>query len=503
MASSANNQKGTFQGPPNNHNKKSWAQAVSGGATKTSSISHRPTPMPDDGSGQPLSSAAQPVQNFDHFLNNLGRPFIKGSVPNSLLIDITNVEDSKKKLFLSEFQEFCDGQTHLWSVRDHFRRDYDRCYAEVVVSPSMYHKFLSKSFFSLVSFTEPFIIYPSLSPSDDILKISLTGLPDQYGRLHGGMEQLTADMSTNLTAFGTLLDCGFVTGASGVYSGNGYAVLSVNSTSVSKNTLSHKINWSYLPLDYSKTSNEFLSTSDAVSVLATWAQMPPYCRYCHASEHSLKDCQWRLKSIVCNLCHETGHIRKDCGRRNNSNTDQTKKRKTSKKSKVAIEIQPPTGTLPTPTSSPTAVTPSNPTSVVASTDIDSSNNTRSAIAIEDTVDPAAHSTSEPSDSTKTSIMHTDNSNSTETINTSTRLRSRFDTQNTIPPTEVDMTMDNDNSDSVPTTEPELPTTSTSTVVTCKHCGLPGHQRTTSYKCLMNPKNINNQSLPSSGDPMEL
>ena len=250
MASSANTHKGTFQGPPAHHNKKSWAQTVSGGAKKTSSISRTPNLLPNGESGTLTTSADPTTPPLDHFSSALIRPFIKGTVDHSLLIDITNVIDEKKKTFLSAFKEFCGGQAHLWSVRDHFRRDYNRCYAEVVVSPSKYHYFLNNSTFSLSFFTDTFRIYPSLSPTAEIMKISLTGLPDQYGRLFGGTEQLTRDMNTNMSRFGTLLDCGFVTGASGVYSGNGYAVISTDNTSPTSpfKSVSHKFIGLTLPL---------------------------------------------------------------------------------------------------------------------------------------------------------------------------------------------------------------------------------------------------------------
>lgn len=136
-----------------------------------------------------------------------------------------------------------------------------------------------------------------------------------------------------MSQFGTLLDCGFVTGANGVYSGNGYAVLSANHTSPTSSSfksLSHKIHWTYFPIDYSQETGNYSDTSTAVNVLATWAQMPAYCRYCHAPDHSMNTCALRLKNMKCNLCHETGHIRKDCGRKNVSTVDHAKKRKTPK-----------------------------------------------------------------------------------------------------------------------------------------------------------------------------
>ena len=162
-----------------------------------------------------------------------------------------------------------------------------------------------------------------------------------------------------MSQFGTLLDCGFVTGASGVYSGNGYAVLSANNTSPTSSSfksLSHKIHWTYFPIDYSKETGNYSDTSTAVNVLATWAQMPAYCRYCHAPDHSMNTCALRLKNMRCNLCHETGHIRKDCGRKNVSTVDHAKKRKTPKDVELK-EKQPPSNTTVIYIDTPTETSP--------------------------------------------------------------------------------------------------------------------------------------------------
>lgn len=271
-----------------------------------------------------------------------------------------------------------------------------------------------------------------------------------------------------------------------------------------KNSLCHKINWSYLPLDYSKISEEFLSRPDAISVLATWAQMPPFCRYCHADDHSLKDRQLRLKSIVCNLCHETGHIHKDCGRRNNSTVDQTKKRKTSsnKKSNAITGNQRSTtgGSPHSILSSAIGTSSIEPIAIEKPDSVSSSTNIISDINENEPVTFITNEASPPDLATG----HINNN--VPVTNSGMQLRSRYDLDVDNCPTVDDMSMGEVEAAGRPNATPEELTNlvDLKSKIICKHCGLVGHQRTTSNKCLMNPKNINNnQQLPSSGDPMEL
>ncbi|KAI9468283.1 MAG: hypothetical protein EXX96DRAFT_492991, partial [Benjaminiella poitrasii] len=109
--------------------------------------------------------------------------FLKGTLPRSLLIDISNV--GNQNLFLSELRKFCQQRKNLWDVLNRLRRDCDRRYVEILVSLSMYKLLLSKSLY-LKSFETAF--------PDEILKISPQGLPLQYGRADGGLQQLTHDM---------------------------------------------------------------------------------------------------------------------------------------------------------------------------------------------------------------------------------------------------------------------------------------------------------------------
>ncbi|KAI9364101.1 hypothetical protein BD770DRAFT_469298 [Pilaira anomala] len=321
------------------------------------------------------------------------------------------------------------------------------------------------------------------------MKISLTGLPDQYGRLFGGTEQLTRDMTTNMSRFGTLLDCGFVTGASGVYSGNGYAT--------------------YTPIDYSKETGNYSDSSTAVNVLATWAQMPPYCRYYHAPDHSMNHCQLRLKNMRCNLCHETGHIRKDCGRRNVPSTDHAKKRKTTQAPAVTnTSAQPPridlTAGSPepvdpsvTPATTPTTGQPDQATPDTTNDDVFSSTN-----------DEGIHTL--PADTSVNSSTATVNTTATSTTSNSSRphslrLRSRYesighsseaitDMGDIIQQADVATAMDHNTHDEVPVKQNE---------VFCKSCGLSGHQRTNSNKCPNNPKFLIPHQQSELGESMEL
>ncbi|KAL0084529.1 hypothetical protein F4703DRAFT_1980925 [Phycomyces blakesleeanus] len=167
----------------------------------------------------------------------------------------------------------------------------------------------------LPSFDVPFAIYPTLPPSAKILKISLSGLA-----------QLHADMTNNFSQFGTIVDCGYVTGSSGLYAGGGYAVLALSPSNSTHSSvkLSHSLNWYYQPLNYSSDTGTLSFDFDHVSIFATWAAMPPFCQYCHLDKHALIDCDLRKKATMCCLCNDGGHIAKSCPRKNESSVTSQK-----------------------------------------------------------------------------------------------------------------------------------------------------------------------------------
>ncbi|KAG1139728.1 hypothetical protein G6F37_008965 [Rhizopus arrhizus] len=142
----------------------------------------------------------------------------------------------------------------------------------------------------LKSFETHFQVLYSLSIDAEILKISLLGLPRQYGRANGRAQELCADMIANLSTFGSVIDCGMVSGISGNFTGRGYAVLELDSSSTVDEThrnIFHSLHWQYARLS-AKTGIQSSSSSDAVTVYATWANMGSYCRYCHQDTHGCR-----------------------------------------------------------------------------------------------------------------------------------------------------------------------------------------------------------------------
>lgn len=55
-------------------------------------------------------------------------------------------------------------------------RDTNRVYAEISVSSAMHKRFLKNPTLQLEIFAESFIAYPTLSPSANVIKLSLTRL---------------------------------------------------------------------------------------------------------------------------------------------------------------------------------------------------------------------------------------------------------------------------------------------------------------------------------------
>ncbi|KAG0907920.1 hypothetical protein G6F33_010149 [Rhizopus arrhizus] len=224
---------------PTKPKKLSWVNVVQAGQQRTSSFLAMSTNASNPnllgiGSGQPSTVADNRPSTFTP---STMRPFLKGSVPNSIFVDITTVTD--KKLFLTELTSFCNGDEHLWAVADQIRRDYHKLYAELTVSPDMYAQLCSDGL-QLPSFVDRFHVFPSLSPSATLLKVTLAGLPHQYGRREGGLAQLHDDMQRNLSSFGTVVDSGIIKGSSGVYSGKGYVVLE-QFLKTTDNTVEHRL----------------------------------------------------------------------------------------------------------------------------------------------------------------------------------------------------------------------------------------------------------------------
>ncbi|CAO0792216.1 unnamed protein product [Mucor circinelloides] len=132
MASSAKKANGTLKGPISSYtlSKKSWTEAITGGSPRNSSS---------------VMSEASTLQTYrpslDHFAGKVTRPYLTGTVPHSIIIDITNILD-QKKAFIVDLATFCEGNTHLWDVSEQIGKENSPLFAEISVSLSMYNKFL-------------------------------------------------------------------------------------------------------------------------------------------------------------------------------------------------------------------------------------------------------------------------------------------------------------------------------------------------------------------------
>ncbi|CAO0798195.1 unnamed protein product [Mucor circinelloides] len=284
MASSAKDHNGTFKGPKSfQQSKKLWSALISGGSNINSSVmSVLPTIQPN-GEHEPLTSSAASTPPADHFSHKVARPFLTGTVAHSLIIDLITEVFGRQKEFIVALTIYCDANALFM-------------YQQILVNPAL----------QLENFDEPLMAYPTLLPSANIVKLSFSRLPPQYGRQDGGNQQLRADMHHNLERFGQLIECGYVTGGSGIYAGGGYAVLAVGANKKHE-TLQHSLNWAYYyPIDFS--SGELLTERDHILSLATWAAMPPYC--------------------------VAGHFKRSCPRRNEDPDNST-----NKKRKVSSEQQ--------------------------------------------------------------------------------------------------------------------------------------------------------------------
>lgn len=109
-------------------------------------------------------------------------------------------------------------------VEKRLKKDLQSIYVEITVSPEMHETIRTKGV-ELPSFPSVFIGCPSISPDVEILKISLSGLPREYGRETGGLEQLKQDTTSNLRRYGTVVDCGLVWSVAGTFGGKGYVYL--------------------------------------------------------------------------------------------------------------------------------------------------------------------------------------------------------------------------------------------------------------------------------------
>ncbi|KAG1592700.1 hypothetical protein G6F47_009347 [Rhizopus delemar] len=314
---------------------------------------------------------------------------------------------------------------------------------------------------AIPSLSTKLIGYPSLSPDADILQISFSNLPSEYGRKDGGLDQLRADMITNLEPYGTVLDSGIISGSAGLFSGRGYAILERPSRPSSQSTDApgttdvrplppHKLDWTYPSVNNNEISDIDLDTTlDRVLVYATFASMAPYCRYCHSEDHPLVDCPVKLSAIVCYNCNAHGHKSRSCPRKNATPSSDVPNKKARK----------------TPNSVPTSPPPVKETLAPPRASVDMTTPEEHVLASESALDLMSNSLDAPSSGPKTPRTPPSRNTQSQTASNSADL----------PATDV--------------TPPNTPPRTSLDIATkvCRYCGLIGHLRTNHNDCLKNPR----------------
>ncbi|KAI9483764.1 MAG: hypothetical protein EXX96DRAFT_465565, partial [Benjaminiella poitrasii] len=148
--------------------------------------------------------------------------------------------------------------------------------------------------------TTTILPYAAVTDFSKIVKLKLFRLPLLPPK------EVLQGLTASLQPFGYLLDVVILTNkATRYFMGVGYAVLdtgchSPGSDNVSPiHTLSHVINW--------------CESTD--SFLATWNNMPTWCRHCHKEGHTKFECAESKANLICYNCHQKGHRSFECPRK--------------------------------------------------------------------------------------------------------------------------------------------------------------------------------------------
>jgi hypothetical protein len=252
------------------------------------------------------------TSKFAHFQDDLFydvlTPYIVGLEPDSVLIDITSINNVQNlKEFLGNFN-INDNHPFFGTLLVE-RRYLKRCFIETGWDreSAEYEKLISTG----LEMPDGTVIkgYLSLSAEAKIARVKIERLPLCHPR------KLRDVLTKRFSSIGEVLDVKFHMDGK-VFFGQGYVVLNLQpkETKVTEK-LSHVLPW----------------PEQNRQLLLTWDEMPPYCRYCQKDDHCRADCPELIKTKYCFECNEQGHIVRDCPRRNRQAPIAPNKR-------VAIEI---------------------------------------------------------------------------------------------------------------------------------------------------------------------
>ncbi|KAI8327015.1 hypothetical protein EDC96DRAFT_453662 [Choanephora cucurbitarum] len=117
---------------------------------------------------------AEKQSKDDAFASGSQNPFLRGTLPDSVFVDITNVKDVQT--FFNDLTTLCAPGDQLWGLEKTPRVESSRSFIECVFTESLARKAVTEGL-HLPSSQEPFTTFEALSADVKILKISISGLP--------------------------------------------------------------------------------------------------------------------------------------------------------------------------------------------------------------------------------------------------------------------------------------------------------------------------------------
>ncbi|KAJ8657809.1 hypothetical protein O0I10_006624 [Lichtheimia ornata] len=257
---------------------------------------------------KPLSFAAAAAAPSKETLTLWGgglngfQPWCHADNDNALLFELTNTKISDIAFRSAARQVFSPNDTCGLIIRTTHRRTI----AEVVFNS---YALREKHIGSKVTLPNGQIIagHVPIPEHWDIVRVNLSNLPAVQHR------KLTTMILHALQPYGHVIEV-CIHLEQGWFTGTGYAI--INKAADNSPRKPNATKSPPLPLDHTIpiTSEKGKETTN---MYATWAQMPLYCRYCHASGHSRLSCPSK-PSPRCFHCQVLGHIKAMCPYRKES-----------------------------------------------------------------------------------------------------------------------------------------------------------------------------------------